>query len=226
MTDLSTRALSRKLRLAKAAILFEQLWVALFPAMMVAGLALLLVLIGAPALLPAWAKYFAAGALAVAFLVALWPLTHLSWPSDSAALRRVEKRSRLDHRPATAWTDRIADPKAASATKTVWLVHKRRMAERLKSLRAGWPRSGLLVKDLYALRNALLLALLVAGLLNWGQWDRRVVEAVSGPVKAAALTEFDAWITPPAYTGKPPVLLSGAAAKARLEKTDQLLALV
>ncbi|NND50464.1 MAG: TIGR02302 family protein, partial [Rhizobiales bacterium] len=223
MKDKPTATLKRKLLLAKGAIAFEGLWVALFPALMVAGLALLLVLAGVPALLSAPVKIAAAAVFGIAFVVALWPLRLLSWPDDTAALRRIEVRSGLKNRPATTWQDKLAEPQADPASRAIWMVHKRRMAEYLKSLKAGWPRSGLPVRDPIALRSALVLGLVVAGFLNWGQWDRRLSEAVSAPVKTVAAAGFDAWITPPAYTGKPPVLLSGAAAKARLEKTKEIL---
>ncbi|MDH3742519.1 MAG: TIGR02302 family protein, partial [Hyphomicrobiales bacterium] len=223
MIDKPTATLKRKLLLAKGAIAFEGLWVALFPALMVAGFALLLVLTGLPAVLPVSLKTAAAVIFGVAFVVALWPLRRLGWPDNAAALRRIEIRSGLKNRPATAWQDKLAEPQANPASRAIWLVHKRRMAEFLKSLKAGWPRSGLPARDPIALRIALVLGLIVTGFLNWGQWDRRLSEAVSAPVKAAAAAGFDAWITPPAYTGKPPILLSGAAAKARLEKTRQLL---
>lgn len=223
MIDKPTATLKRKLILAKGAIAFEGLWVALFPALMVAGLALLLVLIGLPSLLPASLKIAAAVIFGAAFIVALWPLRLLSWPDDTAALRRIEIRSGLKNRPATTWQDKLAEPLADPASRAIWMVHKRRMAEYLKSLKAGWPRSGLPMRDPIALRSALVLALIVVGFLNWGQWDRRLSEAVSAPVKAATVAGFDAWITPPAYTAKPPVLLSGAIATARLEKTRELL---
>ncbi|NNE22005.1 MAG: DUF4175 family protein, partial [Rhizobiales bacterium] len=222
MIDKPTARLKRKLILAKGAIAFEGLWTALYPALMVAGLALLLVLIGVPALLPVSLKTAAAVLFGVAFVAALWPLRRLRWPDDAAALRRIEIRSGLKNRPATAWQDKLAEPQADPASRAIWMVHKRRMAEYLKSLKAGWPHSGLPARDPIALRSALVLGLIVAGFLNWGQWDRRLSEAVSAPVKASVAAGFDAWITPPAYTGKPPILLSGAVAEARLARTRQL----
>ncbi|MGI9463563.1 MAG: DUF4175 family protein, partial [Aestuariivirgaceae bacterium] len=223
MIDKPTAALKRKLSLAKAALVFEQLWVALFPAFMVAGSALLLVLLGVPAFLPISGKTVAAGLFGAAFLAALWPLRTVRWPSDESALRRIEVRSGLKHRPATAWQDKMAEPQAGSTSRAIWMVHKQRMAAHLKALRAGWPRSGLPKLDPFALRSALAIALITAGFLNWGHWDRRLIEVVSAPAKARVVAGFDAWISPPAYTGKPPILLTGPAAQARLEKTSELL---
>ena len=224
MNERPTATLKRKVLLATCAIVFEALWVAIFPALMVAGTALLLVLLGVPAYLPMWARIALAGLFGIAFLWALWPLTRLRWPDDHAALRRIETRTGLQNRPATAWHDKLAEPQADPASRAIWLAHKRRMAEQLKALQAGWPRSGLPYKDPYALRTTMVLSLLVAGALNWDRFDQRLQDAVSdSPVQAAQLdVGFDAWITPPGYTGKPPILLSGAAARARLEKTDQL----
>jgi uncharacterized protein (TIGR02302 family) len=224
MNDRPTARLKQKVLLAKCAIAFEALWVALFPVLMVAGLALLLVLLGVPSYFPVWMRVIAAVLFGAAFLWALWPLTRLRWPDDGAALRRIEVRTGLKNRPATAWQDKLAEPNADQASRAIWQVHKRRMAEQLKLVQAGWPRSGLPYKDPYALRSVLVLSLLAAGALNWDRFSQRLEEAVSdAPLQTAQLeVGFDAWITPPAYTGKPPVLLSGAAAKARLEKTDQI----
>ncbi len=223
MIDKPTRTLKRKLSLAKSALIFEQLWVALFPAFMLAGSALLIVLLGVPAMLPIGVKTTAAGVLGLGFLAALWPLLNVRWPSDESALRRIEVRSGLKHRPATAWQDKLAEPQAAAASRAIWLVHKQRMAAHLKALRAGWPRSGLPKLDPFALRSALAIALISVGFLNWGQWDKRLIEVVSAPARAQTVAGFDAWITPPAYTGRPPILLTGPAAQARLEKTKELL---
>ena len=180
---------------------------------------------GARAICQCGARSLLLRVFGLAFLWSLWPLRLLRWPDDKSALRRIELRSQLKNRPATTWLDKQADPLADPASRSIWIVHKRRMAEQLKALKAGWPRSGLPARDPFALRTIMVLCLIVAGVLNWGQWDQRLSEAVSDAPVVAGVEDvgLDAWITPPAYTGKPPVLLSGAAAQARLEKSNELL---
>src|SRR5262245_13598173 len=91
--------LARKLRLATAALVFERLWSAAFYAMMVAGLFLLLLLMGAFSALPAWARLPSLLLFAAAFLASLAPFARFRWPARAEALRRIEVHSNLAHRP-------------------------------------------------------------------------------------------------------------------------------
>jgi uncharacterized protein (TIGR02302 family) len=216
--------LDRKLALAKLALSWEGLWRAAFPGLMLAGVVVLVVLTGVVALLPGVVKIavFAAAGLALAW--SLRPLLALRWPDDAAALRRLEVESNLKHRPATAWRDQLADPGAGQESRALWQEHRARMAARLAALRAGWPRSPLPARDPYALRSALVLGLVAAFALNASQWRDRVADAIAAePRPAVAGIGVDAWIVPPAYTGKPPVLLTGAAAERRLARDGEVV---
>ena len=206
--------LARKIRLARLALAWERLLEALFPAMMIAGLVLLGLLSGLVAPLPAWAKLAAAAIVIIAVAWSLRPLARLSWPSGNEAIARIEKRSGVKHRPATSFTDTLADEASATPEqKALWQAHRERMAREMERLKAGSPRSPLPRIDQNALRNALALALIAAGVLTAGSWRERVTEAVAltAPVPAATLT-LDAWLNPPAYTARPPVLLTRPAA--------------
>ncbi|HUF44346.1 MAG TPA: TIGR02302 family protein, partial [Aestuariivirgaceae bacterium] len=222
MTSDPQRLLDRKLALARLALLWEALWRAAFPALMIAGVAVLAVLTGALALLPGAVKVAVLGALGLALAWSLRPLLALRMPDESAGLRRLELRSNLRHRPATAWRDDIADPRAGPESRTLWREHRARMAARLAGLKAGWPRSPLPARDPYALRAALVLSLIAALALNASQWRNRVADAIAAapPALGVVATGIDAWIVPPAYTGKPPVLLTGAAATRRLARQE------
>ncbi len=205
--------LARKLSLAKAAIYWERLLERLFPAMMIAGIALLCVLSGQLILLPVWLKLTVFGVAGAGFLYCFKNLSGLSWPTDEAALSRIERKSGKIHRPATSWTDTLADEVSASTEqKVLWQAHRERMARQLHDLKAGAPRSPLPRIDQNALRNALAVALIAAGILSAGTWRERFTEAVAvtAPLPADAMT-MDAWLNPPAYTAKPPVLLTGRA---------------
>ena len=205
--------ISRKTSLAKTAIYWERLLERLFPAMMVAGTVLLCVLSGVLNLVPVWLKLTFLGAAGVGFLYSLKNLGGLSWPSDEAALARIERKSGKMHRPASGWTDTLADESSASPEqKALWQAHRRRMAKQLNDLKAGAPRSPLPRIDQNALRNTLAISLIAAGVLSAGTWREKIAEAVAvtapAPVNAIAM---DAWLNPPSYTAKPPVLLTRRA---------------
>ena len=224
MTSDPQRLLDRKLALAQLALLWEALWRAAFPALMIAGLVVLAVLTGALALLPGMAKLAVFAAAGLGFAWSLRPLLALRLPDEAAALRRLERQSSLRHRPATAWRDDLADPHAGPESRALWHEHRARMAARLAALKAGWPRSPLPARDPYALRGALALSLVAAVALNAYQWRDRIADAVAaGPRQAVAVTGVDAWIAPPTYTGKPPVLLTGAAATRRLAQDGEIM---
>jgi hypothetical protein len=167
-------------------------------------------------------RCFAAAGLALAW--SLRPVFSVRVPDDAAALRRLELESGLKHRPATSWRDELADSRAGPESRALWQEHRARMAAMLSGLRAGWPRSPLLQRDPYALRAALALGLIAALALNVSQWRSRVADAIAAePYSAVAQTSLDAWIIPPSYTLKPPVLLTGAAAERRLARDGEIM---
>jgi uncharacterized protein (TIGR02302 family) len=217
--------LDRKLALAKLAILWEALWRDAFPALMILGVVALAVLTGVLALLPGVARLAVLAAAGLGLAWSLRPLLALRLPDDAAALRRLETRSNLKHRPATTWRDDLADPGAGVDSRALWQAHRARMAAMLANLKAGLPRSPLPRRDPYALRSALALSLLAALVLNASQWRNRVADAVAlEPRQAVAATGgLDAWIVPPSHTGRAPVLLTGGAAERRLEREGEVV---
>ena len=205
--------IARKLSLAKVAIYWERLLERLFPAMMIAGIVLLCMLSGVLNLVPVWLKLTLFGAAGAGFVYSLKSLGGLSWPSGEAALARIERKSGKMHRPASGWTDTLADETSASPEqKVLWQAHRRRMAKQLHDLKAGAPRSPLPRIDQNALRNALAIALIAAGVLSAGTWREKIAEAVAVTAPVAVNTiAMDAWLNPPSYTAKPPVLLTRRA---------------
>jgi uncharacterized protein (TIGR02302 family) len=205
--------IARKVSLAKLSIYWERLLERLYPAMMIAGIVLLCMLSGVLNLLPVWLKLTAFGAAGAGFVYSLKNLGSLSWPTDEAALARIERKSGKMHRPASGWTDTLADETSAGPEqKALWQAHRRRMAKQLHDLKAGAPRSPLPRIDQNALRNALAIALIAAGVLSAGTWREKIAEAiaVTAPVPVNAIA-MDAWLNPPSYTAKPPVLLTRRA---------------
>ncbi len=110
----------------------------------------------------------------------------------------------------------LADANADPATRALWDLHRRRLDGALARVRVAAPSPRLVDRDRYALRAAALLlvaaAAFVAGPDRGGRLDAAFDWRGAGAPGAGF--RLDSWIDPPAYTGRPPVLLTGAAAEA------------
>jgi uncharacterized protein (TIGR02302 family) len=201
--------LTQAVQRAKFAIAWERVWPALARLLTVAGLFLVASWAGLWLALPPLGR--AAGlALFVALaLVALFPLFKFRWPGRHQALSRLDRGSGIRHRPATTLTDTLAsqDPVAQA----LWQAQRERTLASLKRIRAGLPAPRLSIHDPWALR-ALVAVLLVATFVAAGEErGARVLGAFDWDgVLSPANVRVDAWVTPPVYTGKPPVILSAS----------------
>jgi uncharacterized protein (TIGR02302 family) len=223
MDSRPSRLFTRKLALARGAIAFERLWSAGFFAAMVAGIFVLALLTGTLGALPAWAKLPVLLLFAGALIAALFPYWRLRWPASAEALRRLEVNSSLTHRPLTALRDEIAGPPPSPETAALWEAHRRRMAASIRTLRSGLPRSDWITRDPYALRNGLAIAIIALVLLKGQDWrsELRASLVPAGPAPIAVAV--DAWITPPGYTGKPPILLTSEETMRRLAGKGEIV---
>ncbi len=205
--------LAAKRALAMAALWFEQLWPAAWPALGVVAAYLAAALLDLPAWLPPWPRLLLPlVVLAVAGWLLWRGLRQIERPGEAAAERRLERDSGLRHRPLSALQDRPAaeTPEAAA----VWQVHQARLLRQVKRLRVGRPRPGLAQRDRWALRGLAVVGLAAAWVIAGADGPARLWAAVypglpSGP--AGPGTVVQAWATPPAYTGLPPVFLQPGA---------------
>ena len=203
------------LGLARAAIYWEQLWPALWPATAVAGMFLVVALLDGFALLPLWLHVILLIGFLVAFLAGVQRVaTHLPRIRITDARHRIEVDSSLDNRPLTALDDDLAagsdDPNAVA----LWLEHRRRMQAKSEDLRLKMPAAGLARRDPWAFRAALGVALLVGVVAAGTDSGNRIARALVPDLDAGRftnLTNFSVWITPPAYTQLPPVLIDNAS---------------
>lgn len=215
--DLAALHLGRKLWLARLALLWEHAWPALWPALGIGGAFAALALFDVLPGLPAWLHGLILAAFAGAFGYALWRAGRaLRLPGESPARRRIETVSGYVHRPLTLARDDIAGGRDDPETRALWALHRRRVLERIRALRVGLPAPGLARRDPWAVRGALLVVLVVGLVVAWGDGYNRLARAlapgVGGALKGPAVV--DVWITPPAYTGLPPIFLStGTAGK-------------
>lgn len=204
------RLLERRLRLARAALVWERVWPALWPLLGVAGAFLIVALFDLLTLLPGAIHAAALGGFGLAFIAAaIWGLRALAWPDRLAARRRIELASGLTHRPLAALADNPSAPLDNQA-KQLWEAHRQRMTAMVRGLQVGWPAAGLAPRDPWGLRAVLAIFLVLGAIDAGGDWPERLAHAfapnwTSGP--AAATASFDIWITPPDYTGVPPQFL-------------------
>lgn len=201
--------LKRKIRLAKAVLFWEALWPAMWPLLGLIGLFFMLALAGLFEILP---RDFHIAVLAVFFLSAGWAarnLFSLRMPDDQAALRHLEKSSNIAHRPASSYADDLATGANDNQSMALWRAHKRRLVELIARLKLSWPSPKLMRRDPYALRSALILGLIAAFFLGKAEWQTRLANAVSPADKTRSPIWVEAWVSPPAYTGKAPLFLAG-----------------
>ncbi len=203
------RRLRSRRAAARAVLLFEQLWPALWPPLGVAGVFVCVALLDLPGRLPPWLHLVLLGGFAIVILALLARAARsVALPGDIAADRRLERASGLSHRPLAALSDRPAgdDPVAAA----LWHAHLLRAAQQVLRLRVGLPRPGLAAIDRRALRAGLGVALVacvaIAGLDAPSLLAQALTPSWPRPDPAPGM-EIQAWILPPAYTRLPPVFL-------------------
>ncbi|TAK47553.1 MAG: TIGR02302 family protein [Xanthobacteraceae bacterium] len=205
--------LERALRRARWALAWERVWPHLARLMTVAGLFVAAAWAGLWLWLPPTARVAALAGFAALLVGALIPAWRLRWPSRAEALHRLDRRSGLAHRPATALTDTLAaapDP----VTEALWQTHRARTLAALRSLRAGLPSPRLALHDPRALRGLVVL-LLAATFIAAGDERRDRLAAAfdwESPWSGGAQARLDGWVSPPPYTGRAPVILTGAPA--------------
>ncbi len=206
------RSFERKVRRARMAVVFEQVWLRLWLALAVVAVFLLVSYAGVWPRLPLPAHLLLLGLFGLALAAALFSFSRVSWPTREDAIRRIERVSGVPHRPATSYEDTLSAPSPDPQTQAIWQAHRARMAALLGKLRSGKPRPRTDRFDPFALRAALLLALVgLTGLLGdrVGERVRDAFTLAASPAETQA--RLDAWLTPPAYTGRAPVMLADGA---------------
>jgi uncharacterized protein (TIGR02302 family) len=207
--DVARLKLSQALQRAEYAIAWERAWPHLARLLTLAGLFLTLSWAGLWLALPTLARAAGLILFAAAAATALWPLIRFRWPTRAEALGRLDRGTGIRHRPATALSDTVAtrDPVALA----LWQESRARTLASLTRIRAGLPSPRLAIHDPWAVR-ALVIVMMVAAYVAAG--DERSLRVASAFDWNGVLTptniRVDAWVTPPVYTGKPPIILSSA----------------
>ena len=129
-------------------------------------------------------------------------------PKSEDIDRRIEAANALEHTPLLAQTDRPAG-QGDGFTQALWREHQKRMAEKLAGVGGDLPRTGVPERDPWALRAVAALLLVVAFAFSFGPQGGSLRDGFRQRHSAEALPpRIDAWVTPPAYTGKAPIFLT------------------
>jgi len=209
--DTPPRRFSLMLAAARAAVLWERALDRFFPALLIAGAGLIVLKTGVLGLLPPVLRWPAGAVLIAALAAALVRGVRLKLPQDRDAAHWLDTRNPDGARAAEAWLDTLPAAASADGPRALWQAHRDRLSRTLAAYRLGLPRSSLRDLDPFAVRNAVALALIAAFMAGGAPLGLRVAELSHDPAAAAVADSLDVWVTPPAYTGRPPVLLAGPA---------------
>lgn len=144
-------------------------------------------------------------------LLSAVPLLQIKLPQSDEIMRWLD-RSRPDaHRPLATLNDTPAasdDP----LTRAIWNQHQMRAQDEARRLDALQGDAKLRVRDPYAFRLIAVLALVASAFIAGDERSARLASAFdwTTPSVPPVPPRLDAWIDPPAYTGRPPIFLTGA----------------
>ena len=205
-----SKFLSRRIALARMALIWEDLVLRLWRGASLFILFLGLAFLGLWTWLPGILHV-----LSLAFFVVVTPLVlwrdfrGLSQPREEEVLRRLERKSGLDHRPLVALEDAYAGDRQDEASLALFEMHRQRMAERIRRMKVGWPLSDVVSHDRFGLRFLALLVLAWGAVAGWPEaranFTALVQPGFSTLGDAGGTGELTLWITPPSYTGVAPI---------------------
>lgn len=132
------------------------------------------------------------------------------WPHRAAALERLDRGADAALRPASSLEDRLASPNPDAAVEALWALHRQRLETALAQTPIEAPHPRVPQRDPYALRALALVAAVAAGFAAGDEKRARIAAAFDWRASASFGTtaRVDAWLEPPAYTGRPPIVLA------------------
>ncbi|MDP9837542.1 uncharacterized protein (TIGR02302 family) [Neorhizobium huautlense] len=204
------RRVSLKRGVARLVLFLERLLPLAIAPLCVVALFLSVSWFGLLRISPDWLRWTLNFAFIFAFLASLLPLARLRFPNAADADRLLEDRNNLPHQPVGVQDDEPAFETPFS--RALWREHQTRMAQRIAALDAGLPRPGIANHDRYGLRAFPALILVAAFGYSFSNGGGSPADALMPSAPAARINpdlRIDAWLTPPGYTGKAPVFLTG-----------------
>ncbi len=223
MVDLAGTRIERIIAAARGAIAWESLWAALCWPLILGAALLALMFSGLLPQLPGMLRLGVSAALIAGFTWSLRPLATMRWPTAYQGMRRIEAETALSNRPISTRNDTLPNTFNDEQSLALWEEHKRRQLAGLSDLKIGTPHSAWRDLDPYSLRVPASLALIASLFLAQGDNYSNLKNALQiGIVAAPKVVSLDAWLKPPGYTGKPPLLLTSPATIEKLKTDGQI----
>jgi uncharacterized protein (TIGR02302 family) len=203
---------ARFVALSRAALLWERVWPALWPASGIVGLFAAAALFDLFAPLP-WTLHalILSGAITATGLALYFGLRDVRLPDWTEGARRLERGSGFAHRPVSEANDKMAAGLGDRWAEELWKLHLAQRLAAIGKFRIALPAPGLAKRDPRAMRFAVLLILLAALLAAGSDWSRRLWTGLNDS-GGGAVSTVDAWIDPPPYTGLAPIYLTDGMA--------------
>lgn len=202
--------LARKRAAMRAVMAAERVWPLVVPILCIAALFVALSWFGYFHVVPNWLRFSTLALLIAGLLRSVVALRTFRWPSEMEVDRRLERINGIVHQALAVQDDRLENESGFS--RALWIEHRRRMAARLAELRVGPPEPDTPRRDPYALRALVLFLFVTAFAFSYSSRSGFLTDAFvfNQPGSSAAPVRVDAWVTPPAYTGRAPIFLTRA----------------
>lgn len=165
---------------------------------------------GWPSQLEPLGRAVLAGAFAIGVAILAVPLLRFRLPGIAEVEKRLDLSRPEMHRPLATLAD-APPPGTDPVSLAVWEAHQARARTLLDRLEATPGDARLRWRDPLALRLVAPLALVAAAFMAGDERQARLAAAFdfSTPLTPPVPPRLDAWIDPPAYTGRPPIFLTG-----------------
>ena len=206
-----TSLLDRLAGQAAAVLVFERLWPSLVWFATILGLFVTVSWLGLWLDAPRLVRILGVVLFGFAALASLLPLVRLRPPTRAERLARLDRDADAPHRPATGLDDQLANAADDPLTRALWVLHQRRLAQRAARLRLKAPSPRMVERDRFAIRAGAVIALVAAAFIAGPEKYARLLAAFDWHTTGAVAQGFrvDVWVDPPAYTGRPPMMLTG-----------------
>ena len=216
--------LARKITLQRLAMLWEAIWHKIQKPLLVIGIAIAIFASNSIDDLPKWFQLSMIVILAAALIYSMKELLALRQTNTLAAMRRMEQHSDISHRSLSSHDDAITAENQSADSVALWQEYHLRKLQALDTVFISPPKSSWREFDPLALRVPVALLALAALALGSGDVVSNIRNAAN-PNAAAFIRPLtiDAWLKPPSYTAKPPLLLTSAAMREKLHGNADIL---
>nr|CAD6432576.1 TIGR02302 family protein [Rhizobium sp. Q54] len=209
------RRVAWKRSLARLVLFIERLAPRLLPLLGLAALFLSVAWFGVFRFVPDLLRWGIVALFGIGLLAALLPIARTRWPASAEADRLLEERNDLEHQPVAVQEDDLSHD--TPVARALWKEHQIRMARRIAALDAGLPQPDIARHDRFALRAIPALVVVAAFGFSFSNGAGTIADAFrpsAPPAGTSPDLRIDAWLTPPSYTGRAPVFLTGREADA------------